>query len=267
MLPSVRSTLDPILLQILISYRGYFCGLTFDAPCQKIDGDIAAQPLQLQQTFTLPLYASAPGVYDGCDKGHINPDAAGGIIAAGVLVFLLATAAVLWLVRRRLYRDPRQIARRENLSKMIDEHLGLARHSSNTASSFYKKPAFFPEPPRKMSASLKRTESRLYNHGSGNFSRPIKIVPHGLRVYPNSKSEKSNDGITVTREVQIQTIEEVHDADAIKRCSTSSDESSNSSEISPVPAKRGDGSPEGESWLYLQEKQMKRSQMFDNQRI
>ena len=59
------------------------------------------------QFRTNPQYLSAPAVFAGCnDASALSPAAVGGIVAVGVISFCLLCGALLWWIRRRLYRDP-----------------------------------------------------------------------------------------------------------------------------------------------------------------
>lgn len=61
--------------------------------------------------LTNPKYVKDINAYPGCDQNEISPAAVGGIVSIAILGIVLIGGILLWLVKKRLHRDPNRQAR------------------------------------------------------------------------------------------------------------------------------------------------------------
>ncbi|KAF8431139.1 hypothetical protein BGX38DRAFT_1229767 [Terfezia claveryi] len=195
----------------------FSCGGSFDAPCIYL-GD--QQNLTGPAILTNPMYVEDINAYPGCDQNKISPAAVGGIVAIAIVGIVLIGGVLLWLVKKRIHRDPNRHARmrRKSLTtsappaKAADLEYGESGISTVSTRDENAGPPQPTKPPkerrpihgRSKSAAatsnrdyeMEETKSSMFAKGDGEFSA-VELDPQ----LPSTVLDFA--GITVTSEIQV----------------------------------------------------------------
>ncbi|KAF8423258.1 hypothetical protein EV426DRAFT_574546 [Tirmania nivea] len=196
----------------------FSCGGSFDAPCIYIG---VQQNLTEPAILTNPMYVNAINAYPGCDRNKISPAAVGGIVAIAIVGVVLIGGVLLWLVKKRLHRDPNRQARKRRKSlttsacraKAADLEYGeseIGTVSTRDDSGGSPQPTKPPKEHRNIAHSRSRsaaatsngdyemgeTKSKMFAKGDGEFNA-VELDPQ----LPSSVLDFA--GITVTSEIQV----------------------------------------------------------------
>lgn len=199
----------------------FSCGGSFDAPCIYIG---APQTPTEPAILTNPMYLKYIGAYPGCDQNGITPAAVGGVVAVVIVGICVIGGLLLWLVKKRLHRDPNRVSRMRRKSmattaaraKAADIEYGesdigtVSTRDENPGIPGLPQPAKPPEERRgimhsrsksraaapKENYEMEATNRRRVAKGDGEFDA-VHLDPQlATRVLDFA-------GITVTREIQV----------------------------------------------------------------
>jgi len=166
------------------------------------------------------MYVKDINAYPGCDQDEISPAAVGGVVAIAILGIVLIGGVLLWLVKKRLHRDPNRQARMKrggmttsaSRAKAADLEYGesdigtVSTRDENARSP----PPTKPPKERRITHSrsksavatsnrdyeMEETKSRMFAKGDGEFNA-VELDPE----LPSTVLDLA--GITVTSEIQV----------------------------------------------------------------
>lgn len=192
----------------------FSCGGSFEAPCIY---RAVQQNLTGPAILTNAMHVDEINAYPGCDQNKISPAAVGGIVAIAIIGIVLIGGVLLWLVKKRLHRDPNRQARmrRKSLTtpaKAADPEYGEPDVGTVSTRDENAGPPQPTKPPkerrtihgRSKSAAttsnrdyeMEETKSSMFAKGDGEFSA-VELDPQ----LPSTVLDFA--GITVTSEIQV----------------------------------------------------------------